>query len=103
MPLHCPFCHAVEDGRIEAQDESGNNVILVMFGCPFFYRFPMNELSDSASESIAQRNLDNWKKSKGAKWLESLGPVLREREQKNMLKYEQILARQAGSLTVDKR
>jgi hypothetical protein len=94
MPLHCPFCNADEDGRIDAQDESGRNVVLVMFHCPFYFRFPAEEL---ASEELAQSNLSIWKKSHGSEWLESLGPVLRDRERKNMQKYEQSVVRQPGS------
>jgi hypothetical protein len=94
MTLHCPFCHAQEDGRIEAQDESGNEVVLVMFKCAFYYRFPSKELKDS--EEGAQHMLDNWRITAGSEWLESIGPVLRERETRNMLKYEQS-TRAAGA------
>jgi hypothetical protein len=88
MPLHCPFCHASEDGRIEAQDEDGEKVILVMFKCPFHYRFASKVFASEASDESVQRFLDEWKKANGIEWLESIGPVLGERERRNMQKYQ---------------
>jgi hypothetical protein len=84
--LHCPFCHASEDGRIEAQDEYGANIILVMFKCPFFYRLPAEELIENGilHEENAQGILDEWKETSGEQWLQSIGPILQDRERKNM-------------------
>ncbi len=92
MPLHCPFCHASEDGRVEAQDEKGEKVILVMFKCPFHYRFPANMFGSQTGDESAQRFLDEWKESNGDDWLSSIGPVLGERERRNMKKSHMCLA-----------
>lgn len=81
MPLHCPFCDALEDARVNGEDDRGNKVILVMFGCPFFYRFPLDQTSGDEQMQIA---LLNWRKSQGDEWLESVGPAMKERELANM-------------------
>jgi hypothetical protein len=79
--LHCPFCNASESERVSAIDSSGKEVLLVMFDCPFFYRFLVDQYR-SAEEM--QRNLEDWRKKEGDQWLESIGPVMKAREMKNI-------------------
>jgi hypothetical protein len=81
MSLHCPFCHAMEDGRVEASDGEGNPILLVMFSCPFNYKFVKDELG---SDDSMQKVLDSWRATNGEDWLESLGPVMKARELKNI-------------------
>lgn len=85
LPLYCPFCHATEDERVEAMDFEGNKVLLVMFDCPFYFRFFLEHVG---SEEMMQQFLDDWKSSKGEEWLESVGPVMKAREMKNIERYK---------------
>lgn len=84
MSLHCPFCHAKEADRVFATTEDGNQVVLLMFDCPFFIRMDPSTLE---SEEVAQDYLDQWRIKEGDIWLEGLGPVLRQREQTNIARY----------------
>jgi hypothetical protein len=84
MSLYCPFCHASETERVLATDENQKQVLLVMFDCPFFMRMDVSQLE---SEEKAQRFLNDWKTREGESWLNSVGPILRERERKNMARY----------------
>jgi len=81
LALLCPFCGAGEDTRVAGIDESGNEVILLMFDCPFFFRMPVDLMKDDQS---IQLFLNNWRKSEGDAWLESVGPVMKSREVRNM-------------------
>ena len=84
MTLHCPFCHAPEDARLDAIDEKGNSVLLVMFGCPFFFRFPADARgTDESMQSL----LDNWRVTDGEAWLDNVGPIMKERELRNIERY----------------
>ncbi len=85
MALWCPFCHAPEEERVEAVDSEGNNVLLVMFDCPFHFTFSIDRFD---SEERMQRYLEEWKSSEGKEWLESVGPVMKAREIRNMTRYE---------------
>ena len=64
-------------------DENGDEVILLMFDCPFFYRLPVSRLS---SDDEVQSHLNEWRSKEGDSWLDNLGPILKSREQKNMTK-----------------
>lgn len=85
MTLWCPFCHAPEEERVNAVDVDGNKVLLVMFDCPFHFTFALDKL---ASEDRMQEFLEDWKSREGESWLESVGPVMKAREMKNMSRYE---------------
>ncbi len=85
MSLYCPFCHAREADRVLATAEDGNEVILVMFDCPFFIRMDPQKL---VSEQAAQDFLNDWRAREGEGWLEKLGPILRQREQRNISRYQ---------------
>jgi hypothetical protein len=91
MPLHCPFCSAGEDERVSAIDSEGKKLVLVMFDCPFSYRFPEDEMR---SDDILQKRLDEWRKKDGDAWLESLGPIIRARELRGIERFQKAL--QAG-------
>jgi hypothetical protein len=84
MALYCPFCHAKETDRVLATDEDQNQVVLVMFDCPFFMRLNLSTLE---TEERAQQFLNDWKNNNGKKWLECIGPILREREMRNIARY----------------
>jgi len=79
--LRCPFCNAEEDERLEGVDEDGRNVILLMFNCPFFLKVPRESFGTDAQ---VQDYLNGWRKEEGELWLESVGPVLKRRELKNI-------------------
>ena len=81
MPLYCPFCHAPESERVSAMEGGGKEIILLMFDCPFFFKINPEEL---ASEARAQEFLNQWREKDGDKWLEGIGPILRDREMKNI-------------------
>ncbi|MDG6999430.1 MAG: hypothetical protein JRN15_09985 [Nitrososphaerota archaeon] len=89
MTLHCPFCHAPEAARLDAVDEKGNSVLLVMFDCPFFFRFPVD--AKGADESM-QRLLDAWRIEEGDAWLNNVGPVMKAREMHNIERYQESKA-----------
>jgi hypothetical protein len=84
MPLYCPFCHANEADRVHATAEDGKQVVLVMFDCPFFMRMDPQKLE---SELVAQNFLNEWRFREGESWLESLGSIMKQREQKNIARY----------------
>jgi hypothetical protein len=84
MVLHCPFCNANEDGRLEALDEKGEDIVLVMFKCPFHFRFPRRLITSETGDADAQKLLQDWKLEEGESWLDSIGPVLRQKERRNM-------------------
>lgn len=88
MALYCPFCHAPEDERLEAIDERGNSILLVMFDCPFHFRFPLGEFR---SDEAMQARLDSWRKEEGESWFESVGPVMKARELRNVERYKSSL------------
>ena len=85
MTLYCPFCHAKEDTRVSARDdEEGADVLLVMFSCPFYFRFSRDEVgSDDEMQSL----LETWKKEDGDAWLDAIGPVMKKRELQNIQRY----------------
>jgi hypothetical protein len=87
LSLRCPFCNAAEDKRVEGVDESGNQVTLLMFDCPFFFRLPKNLLD---TDEIVQAYLDRWRAENGNDWLDSLGPVMKSRELKNIERSKKI-------------
>ncbi|MHB1868246.1 MAG: hypothetical protein ACYCPP_04805 [Nitrososphaerales archaeon] len=88
MPLRCPFCNAKEDTRVNAVDHSGNHLVLVMFDCPFSYRFPEEQV---VSDEYLQVWLNDWRAKEGEIWLESLGPIIREREMRGVERYRKSL------------
>ncbi|MHB1908089.1 MAG: hypothetical protein ACYCQJ_04350 [Nitrososphaerales archaeon] len=88
MPLYCPFCHAEEADRVEAVDEQGKRLVLLMFDCPFAIRVDPIELQD---ESKAQLYLTNWRIKEGDLWLDKIGPILKERETRNIEKFKSSL------------
>lgn len=79
--MHCPFCNAQEDERVEAVDNIGNKVLLVMFDCPFHFQFREKEV---ATDAKMQEVLSIWHKEKGEDWLESVGPIMKAREMRNI-------------------
>ena len=79
--LYCPFCRAEEDDRLNGVDEEGNNVVLLMFNCPFFLKLARDDIG---SDEETQSFLDGWRKREGEGWLDSLGPVLKRRELRNI-------------------
>ena len=89
MPLFCPFCHAAEAERVQAIDENGKEIVLVMFDCPFFFRMEVSRLEP---EENAQQFLNEWKNKEGDNWLSSIGPILRDREKKNIERYSSRVA-----------
>lgn len=90
MTLYCPFCHANECERLSAFDRDGSRLVLVMFDCPFSYRFPEDK---QGNDEELQLILDSWRKKEGQKWLESLGPVIRSREMRGIERYEKSIQR----------
>ncbi len=85
MALYCPFCHAKEDARLSARDEEeGEDVLLVMFNCPFHFRFYSDQLG---SEEEMQSLLELWRKEEGNAWLDNVGPVMKQRELQNIQRY----------------
>jgi len=93
--LYCPFCRAEEDDRLNGVDEEGNNVVLLMFNCPFFLKLAQDAIG---SDEAAQNFLDGWRKREGDAWLDSLGPVLKRRELRN-IERSKIPAGQSSELT----
>ncbi|MDG6995748.1 MAG: hypothetical protein JRN52_07485 [Nitrososphaerota archaeon] len=91
MPLHCPFCHAPEDERLDAVDEKGEGTLLVMFDCPFFFKFPT---SARGTDESMQRLLDAWRSEDGESWLNSVGPVMKARELRNIERYQESIKKQ---------
>lgn len=85
MTLYCPFCHAPENGRVEAVDEQNKTVLLIMFSCPFHFKF---HVEDIQSDSKMQEFLEDWRSKQGSEWLESVGPIMKAREMKNISAYE---------------
>jgi len=83
LTIRCPFCNAAEDERVVGVDENGQKVVLLMFGCPFFYKFPTELLT---SDNLIQDHLNEWRAREGDFWLDSIGPILKARELRNMEK-----------------
>ena len=83
MTIRCPFCGAVEDERVPGVDENGQKVVLLMFDCPFFCKLPIELL---ASNDSIQNYLNDWRTREGDSWLDSIGPILKARELRNMEK-----------------
>jgi len=75
---------------LEARDEEGEDIVLVMFDCPFYFRFYKNQIG--RDELQMQAILDEWKEEEGDAWLESVGPVMKRREQRNMEHYRAKLS-----------
>ena len=82
LVLHCPFCGAPEDERVSGVDEFGSNIVLLMFDCPFSLKTPTEIISQD--DSVTQKFLDDWRQKNGEAWLESIGPILKNREVRNM-------------------
>ncbi len=81
MTLRCPFCEAPEEERVKGIDEVGNRVVLLMFDCPFYFRMPETLMG---SDDSIQAFLDEWRLQNGDEWLESVGPVMKTRELRNI-------------------
>jgi len=86
VSLHCPFCMASESERVEGEDEDGSHVLLVIFDCPFNFRFSKNLVG---SDDSMQEFLDEWKSRDGSAWLDDLGPILKQRELKNIQRHNE--------------
>jgi hypothetical protein len=65
-------------------DESGVDVVLLMFDCPFSLKTPREMISQD--DCVTQKFLDDWRQKNGEAWLESLGPILKNREVRNMVR-----------------
>ena len=87
LTLRCPFCNAEEDSRVEAVDHSEKQIVLVMFDCPFSFKF---ELEQMGSDELMQKCLDDWRVKDGDSWLQSLGPVIRDREMQAMKRADSL-------------
>jgi hypothetical protein len=68
---------------VAGTNEIGDPVVLLMFNCTYSFQMPASLMGDEIS---VQAFLDNWRVSSGDEWLESLGPVMKLRELKNMEK-----------------
>ena len=90
MPLRCPFCNAGEDERVSAVDRDGKRLVLVMFDCPFFYKFPEDQMGKDES---LQTQLNEWRKREGDAWLETLRPIIKAREMRGIERYQNNIAR----------
>ena len=88
MPLHCPFCNSKEDERVNAIDREGRRLVLVMFDCPFSYRFPEDQ---AGTDESLQVRLNEWRKLDGDAWLGTLGPIIRDREMRGIQRYQETL------------
>ena len=88
MTLYCPFCHAEEADRVEAVDEQGTKLVLLMFDCPFAIRVDPIAIQD---EPRAQLYLNDWRLKEGDSWLDKIGPILKEREMRNIEKLKSSL------------
>lgn len=73
---------------MSAIDHEGNHLVLVMFDCPFSYRFSEDQKEE---DSVLQKRLNDWRKREGETWLETLGPVIREREMRGIERYQKSL------------
>jgi hypothetical protein len=89
LSLHCPFCHAPEDERLEAKDEEGKDIILLMFDCPFHFRFFHDQVG---GDKVMQQILDDWRNENGEAWLESLGPIMKKREIQNIERFNSAVS-----------
>jgi len=56
-------------------------MVLLMFDCPFFFHLPIELLG---KDNAIQAHLDEWRRTEGEDWLETLGPMMKNRELKNM-------------------
>jgi hypothetical protein len=84
LVLYCPFCNAPEDERVSGIDGTGGSVVLLMFDCPFSLKMPQNLMSEK--DTGIQKYLDDWRLKNGDAWLESVGPILKNRELRNIQK-----------------
>jgi hypothetical protein len=85
LALRCPFCNAEEEDRVSAVDHSGRKLFLIMFDCPFTFRFYEDEM---VSDQVLQSRLYDWRTSKGDEWLEALGPLMKARELEGVERYK---------------
>lgn len=72
-----------------ATEEDGTEVLLLMFDCPFFMKLKVSNLE---SDEKAQAFLNQWRTEDGEQWLQSVGPILCEREKKNIARYSSRIA-----------
>jgi hypothetical protein len=82
LTLSCPFCRAPEAGRVAGVDDSGATLVLLMFDCPFSLKVPQSLAG--TNEATLQTYLEEWRSRHGEAWLESVGPILKNRELRNM-------------------
>jgi hypothetical protein len=66
-------------------DEEGMPVVLVLFDCPFYFAFPKSLLGSTES---MQTFLNSWRSEEGEAWLESVGPVMKQRELRNIERFK---------------
>ncbi len=52
-----------------------------MFDCPFFYKLPIGL---ATSDNLVQEYLNEWRIKEGDSWLDTIGPILKAREIRNM-------------------
>jgi hypothetical protein len=79
--IHCPFCKAEEDERLMGTDRDGKTVVLLMFNCPFFFRVAPDIFD---TDEKIQNYMNGWRKREGDAWLDSVGPILKRRELRNI-------------------
>jgi len=65
-------------------DGSEDAVVLLMFDCPFSLKMPKDIMTEEDAE--IQKYLEDWRRKNGDAWLESIGPVLKNRELRNIEK-----------------
>lgn len=94
LALYCPFCHALEDGRLDARDENGEDIVLLMFDCPFHFRFYRDQVG---LDGEMQKILNDWREQNGDAWLDSVGPVMKKRELRNIEQYNSRISAQSGA------
>ncbi len=62
--------------------EQGRPSFFLMFDCPFSLKMPQNLMSEE--DTGIQKYLDDWRLKNGDAWLESIGPILKNRELRNI-------------------
>jgi len=55
-----------------------------MFDCPFSLKMPKDIMTEEDAE--IQKYLEDWRRKNGDAWLESIGPILKNRELRNIEK-----------------
>ncbi len=60
-----------------------------MFDCPFHFRFYQDE---AGGDKEMQQILDDWRNENGESWLESLGPIMKKRELRNIERFKSALS-----------